>query len=55
MVIKDMYSRNAYFVCDRSKNIECPRVKRNEPCGNCKGTRNIKYADEKALMYPTIV
>lgn len=42
--IKEMYTPSAYFICERSKNIDCPRVKKNIPCGDCKGTKNIKFA-----------
>lgn len=42
--LKDMYTPNAYFECDRDKNYLCPIVKQNQPCGNCKGTRYIKFA-----------
>lgn len=33
-----------YFDCDRKKNIKCPRVRRNLPCVECKGTKNVKFA-----------
>lgn len=41
-----MYTANAYFICDREKNTKCPRVKKNLPCGDCKGTRYLKFAKE---------
>ena len=44
--IRQIYTPNTYFICDRSKNYLCPRVKNNLPCGDCKGTRNIKFAKE---------
>jgi hypothetical protein len=33
-----------YYDCDRNLNTNCPRVKNNLSCGDCKGTTNIKYA-----------
>lgn len=39
------YSGNyIYFECDRNKNTECKRAKRNIQCGDCKGTKNILFA-----------
>jgi hypothetical protein len=32
------------YDCDRTKNLDCPRVKNNQPCDNCKGTSNQQYA-----------
>lgn len=40
----EIYTPNAYFICDRSLNKSCPRVKNNEPCGDCKGTTNMEFA-----------
>ena len=42
--VKEMYTPQAYFICDRSKNYICPRVKKNLPCGDCKGTKYIEFA-----------
>ena len=39
LIIKDMYTPQAYFICDKNKNYICPRVKKNLPCGDCKGTK----------------
>ena len=42
--IREMYTPQVHFVCDRNKNKDCPRVKRNLPCGDCKGTKHYKFA-----------
>lgn len=44
--LEQMYTSATHFVCDRSKNYLCPRVKSNLPCGDCKGTRYIEFAKE---------
>jgi hypothetical protein len=43
-IIKNAYSPQAYFICDRNKNYACPRVKKNLPCGDCKGTKHMEFA-----------
>lgn len=44
-IIKWHYdSSYIYYNCDRSKNVDCIRVKKNLPCGECKGTTNVQYA-----------
>ena len=51
-IIKNMYSSQAYFICDRNKNYVCPRVKRSLPCGDCKGTKYMDFAktfDDKEI------
>jgi hypothetical protein len=42
--VKEMYTPQAYFICDRNKNYICPRVKKNLSCGDCKGTKYIEFA-----------
>lgn len=42
--VEDMYTPQAHFICDRNKNYLCPRVKKNLPCGDCKGTKYIEFA-----------
>lgn len=41
---KNAYTSAFCFECDREKNTECIRVKQNLPCGDCKGTTNVKFA-----------
>ena len=42
--IREMRTPQVHFICDRNKNIKCPRVKKNLPCGDCKGTEYFEYA-----------
>lgn len=42
--IREMYTPQAHFICDRSKNSLCPRVQKNLPCGDCQGTKYIEFA-----------
>lgn len=44
VIIEDMYTPQAHFICDRDKNFSCPRVKMNVPCGDCKGTKHVEFA-----------
>ena len=44
--VEDMYTSQVHFICDRSKNYLCPRVKKDIPCGSCKGTKYIEFAKE---------
>lgn len=46
---KQMRTPNAYFICDRTKNYLCSRVRNNMPCGECKGTKFIKFAKEFSI------
>lgn len=42
--VKEMYTPQAHYVCDRDKNYACPRVKNGLPCGDCKGTKYREFA-----------